>query len=446
MTATTQPPRFRPYERRDLESIPQLSRFSAAERHAMNVVATVLPFRTNAYVCDELIDWDRAPDDPMFRLTFPQREMLSTADFETMEALVLAGASSEEIRRGAREIQHRLNPHPAGQQTLNVPRLEGQPVQGMQHKYPETVLFFPTQGQTCHAYCAYCFRWPQFVGLDDLKFASSEADGLVAYLRAHPEVTSVLFTGGDPMIMRTQLLERYIQPLLDAELPHLVSIRIGTKAPAYWPQRFVTDRDADDLLRLFERVAASGKTLALMAHLSHPAELSTDIARQAIARIRATGAVVRCQSPIVRHVNDDAAVWAELWSTEVRLGTIPYYMFVERDTGPRGYFEVPLVKAWSIFRDAVSRVSGLARTVRGPSMSATPGKVVVDGIPEIHGERVMVLRFLQARDPSWVGRPFFAKYDPKATWLDQLRPWGSESFFFETLSHAKQRSLAVVAA
>jgi hypothetical protein len=111
---------------------------------------------------------------------------------------------------------------------------------------------------------------------------------------------------------------------------------------------------------------------------------------------------------------------------------VPYYLFVERDTGPLNYFEVPLARAWAIFRDAYQNVSGLARTVRGPSMSATPGKVVVDGVSEVRGERVFVLRFLQARNPAWVGRPFFACYDPRATWLDQLRPaFGETRFFFE---------------
>ncbi|NIP15323.1 MAG: lysine 2,3-aminomutase, partial [Pseudomonadales bacterium] len=70
----------------------------------------------------------------------------------------------------------------------------------MQHKYRETVLFFPAAGQTCHAYCTYCFRWAQFVGIDELKFASRQADSLVAYLERHPEVTSVLITGGDPLV------------------------------------------------------------------------------------------------------------------------------------------------------------------------------------------------------------------------------------------------------
>jgi L-lysine 2,3-aminomutase len=309
--------------------------------------------------------------------------------------------------------------------------MDGAPLEGMQHKYRETVLFFPKQGQTCHAYCSYCFRWPQFVGHDE-QFASAEADGLTGYLARHPEVSSVLFTGGDPMILRTAVLRRYLEPLLEAELPGLNSIRIGTKAVAFWPHRFFEDSDADELLRLFERVTRRGITLAVMAHYSHPRELATKAAERALSLILSTGAVVRCQAPLIRHVNDDAATWASLWRRQVRLGAVPYYMFVARDTGAKRYFEVPLTQALSIFREAYAQVSGLARTVRGPSMSATPGKVVIDGEAEIHGERVFALRLLQARDPAWLGRPFFARFDPRATWLDELRPaFGERSFFYE---------------
>lgn len=422
---------FRALTTRDLDRIPQLARLPRADVDAMSVVAEVLPFRTNSYVVDELIDWRAVPDDPMFQLTFPQRDMLEQEDFARIERLLRLGAPRERVRAAAREVQRRLNPHPAGQMELNVPREGGVALPGLQHKYRETVLFFPRQGQTCHAYCTYCFRWPQFVGLDDQRFASAEAALLEGYVRRHPEVSSVLFTGGDPMIMRASVLRDYIEPLLEVE--HLTSIRIGTKAPAYWPHRFASDRDADELLRLFERVVASGKTLALMAHYSHPVELSTPIAREALARVLSTGAVVRCQSPVVRNVNDDAGAWTELWRNEVRLGAVPYYFFVARDTGARRYFEVPLARALEIYRTALTGVSGLARTVRGPSMSATPGKVVVDGVAEISGEQVFVLRLLQARIPDWVGRPFFARFDAEACWFDDLEPaFGDEEFFFAT--------------
>jgi KamA family protein len=315
---------------------------------------------------------------------------------------------------------------------LNIPRVGGRVLPGLQHKYRETVLFFPAAGQTCHTYCTYCFRWAQFVGINELRFAGRESEALADYLREHKQVTSVLFTGGDPLVMKTSVLRRYIEPLLDPSLEHVDSIRIGTKVLAYWPYRFVTDRDADDLLRLFEDVRNAGKHVAMMAHYSHPRELAPGIAQEAVRRVQAAGATVRCQAPLIRRVNDSADLWAEMWKRQVRLGAVPYYMFVERDTGPKNYFEVPLVRAWEIFIDAYKQVSGLARTARGPSMSATPGKVLVAGVATVQGEDVIVLRFLQARDPAWVGRPFFAKLDRNATWLNDLKPaFGEQEFFFE---------------
>ena len=422
--------RFVVYTARDLPELPELKRLRPSVLREMQAVAAVLPFRVNRYVLDELIDWDDLPGDPIFQLTFPQPGMLSKRHRHRMVDLIASGAPKSEITTEARHIQHMLNPHPSGQMQMNVPQLDGRRLPGIQHKYDETVLFFPTPGQTCHAYCTYCFRWAQFVGIDELKFASKESQDLVRYVRVHPEIRSVLLTGGDPMVMKTEVLRRYVEPLL--ELPQLESIRIGTKALAYWPFRFTTDDDADDLMRLFEQVVASGKNLAFMAHFSHPRELSTSAVREAIARIHRTGAVIRSQAPLIRHVNDDSAVWSDMWSTQTALGIVPYYMFVERDTGASHYFRVPLADAFDVFHGAYTRVSGLARTVRGPSMSATPGKVVIDGISEIVGERVFSLRFLRARDPDWVGRPFHAKFDAKATWLDQLRPaFGQPEFFFE---------------
>lgn len=97
-------------------------------------------------------------------------------------------------------------------------------------------------------------------------------------------------------------------------------------------------------------------------------------------------------------------------------------MLVERDTGPYEYFKVPLARAHDLFRSAYRTLPGLARTVRGPVMSATPGKVVVDGITDSAQGRFFQLRMLQARDPRLVGRPFRAHHCETAAWLDELRP------------------------
>lgn len=427
---------YKAYSLSGLRQIPQLQRWDNSLLKEMEVVGEVLPFKVNNYVLDELIDWSNVPNDPIFRLTFPQKEMLHPMQFVEMENVLMKNCSREERKKTANMIREQLNPHPAGQLSHNVPELNGIPLPGIQHKYRETVLFFPAQGQTCHAYCTFCFRWPQFVGMDGMKFAMRETEDLVAYLKQNEQVTDVLFTGGDPMIMRTKILRSYIEPLLKADLPGLRTIRIGTKALTYWPFRFTTDDDADDLLRLFEEVAKKGIHLALMAHFSHPVELETPAVAEAISRIRATGAQLRTQSPVLRDINDSPEVWAEMWKKQVAMGCIPYYMFLPRDTGAKAYFEVPLVEAWEIFRKAYQQVSGICRTVRGPSMSCTPGKIEVLGVSEVSGpsgmEKVIAMRFLQGRNPDWAARPFFAAYSSRATWIDELRPaFGEKKFFFE---------------
>ncbi|NIP72744.1 MAG: lysine 2,3-aminomutase [Gammaproteobacteria bacterium] len=427
-----EPQRFQVYTERQLDSIEPLRALPEPVRFDMRVVANVLPFRVNRYVIEQLIDWDNLPQDPMFQLTFPQKGMLRAGDFERMAGALRRGADKNELRAVAREIRDGLNPHPAGQQVLNVPRLDGEPLPGMQHKYRETVLFFPSQGQTCHSYCTFCFRWPQFVGDKELRFSAREADRLHRYLRLHPEVSDLLITGGDPMVMKTKHLSEYLLPLARPELRHVQTLRIGSKSLSFWPYRFVTDDDADDLLRVLESLVAAGKHVAFMAHFNHWRELDTPIVREAVRRIRDTGAEIRTQSPLVAHINDSVEVWARMWRTQVQLGIVPYYMFVERDTGAKCYFEVPLSRAAEIYRKAMISVSGLARTARGPSMSAGPGKVEVQGVAKIGGERVFVLRFIQARNPEWAQRPFFARYDETATWLDDLRPaFGEPEFFFE---------------
>jgi KamA family protein len=424
--------KFKVYTQKQLNKIPQIQALPDETQLDMQIVSSILPFRVNQYVIDQLIDWNNIPGDPIYQLTFPQRGMLSDDHYDQMAKKIKSGATKAEIDALANSIRKELNPHPAGQQQANVPMLKGEPIPGMQHKYRETVLFFPAQGQTCHSYCTFCFRWAQFIGDKELRFASREAEQLHHYLDEHKEVSDLLITGGDPMVMKAHHLREYVQPLIDGKLEHVQTVRIGSKALSFWPYRFLTDDDANEMLAIFEDLVKAGKHVAFMAHFNHWREMQTDAVEFAIKRIQSTGAVVRSQSPVIGHINDNAEDWAKLWRTQVKHGIVPYYMFIERDTGAKCYFEIPLAKTYEIYRDAIQQVSGLARTARGPSMSANPGKVEIQGVTTIAGEKVFVLRFIQARNPEWVQQPFFAKYDEKATWLDDLKPaFGKNRFFFE---------------
>jgi KamA family protein len=425
-------PGIKYYGVRNFDTLPQLSRFSKSDIEEMRAVGQVFPFRTNPYVVENLIDWDNVPDDPIFRLNFPHRDMLKPRELGMMADLLARGASKKEIRRHVGGILRRLNPHPAGQKEHNVPRLNQLPVPGIQHKYRETVLVFPPAGQSCHAYCSFCFRWPQFVSVSDWKFSAEDTDAALEYIRQKKDITDILITGGDPMVMPARLLARRVEPFLGPGFEHVQNIRIGTKSLSYWPFRYLTDPDADDVIRLFEKIVQKNKHLAIMAHFNHWKELDTPFVRRAIGRIRSAGAEIRTQSPLVRHVNNSPGVWSRMWRMQVGLGCVPYYMFVARETGAQDYFEVPLVRCLEVFQKAIRNVSGLGRTVRGPVMSALPGKILVDGEAEIGGEKVFVLSFLQGRNPDWQGRPFFARRCDKAAWISGLKPaFGDKSFFYE---------------
>ncbi|MCF6270168.1 MAG: lysine 2,3-aminomutase [Melioribacteraceae bacterium] len=427
------PKKIKFYGLRDISTMQLLKQNLSDEQiFEIKVVANVLPFRTNNYVVEELIDWNNIPDDPIFQLSFMQAGMLSKTQYNEMAEVIKANASKEEIRVVAKKIRNGLNPHPAGQMTANVPVMDNFIVRGIQHKYKETALVFPSAGQTCHSFCTFCFRWAQFIGDNDLKFSTDESNRFQEYLKSHTEVSDVLFTGGDPMVMSLQKLETYLLPLLQPEFEHIKNIRIGTKSLSFWPYRYVTDNDADGILNLFEKIMNAGKHLAFMAHVNHGRELETEVLRKAVRRLKNVGVKIRTQAPVVRHINDSADVWANMWRKQVNLGMIPYYMFVERETGAKEYFNIPLSRTFEIYKEAFQQISGLQRTARGPVMSATPGKVVIEGVTKINGEKVFVLSMLQARNPNWVKQPFFAKYDETSTWLEQLTPaFGEKKFFYE---------------
>ncbi|MGE5479333.1 MAG: KamA family radical SAM protein [Chloroflexota bacterium] len=425
------PVKYRAYNAGNFRLMPQMVNVDEHEKRAIEIVSQVLPFKVNNYVAEHLIDWANYAEDPIYAMTFPRRDMLSVGDFTELSKLRAAGMSAA-AENLVHEIRLKLNPHPASQIELNVPRFRGAPLEGIQHKYRETALAFPAHGQSCHAFCSFCFRWPQFTSMPEKKFSAKDSSLILEYLIEHKEIVDLLITGGDPLIMNFKRFSEFLDPILNNIARTCIkTIRIGTKALTYWPYKFLSDPDTDHYLRYFESIGKRGLHLSIMAHVNHHCELSSPAAHAAVKRILSSGAQIRTQSPVLRGINDSADLWAEKWRSEIILGMVPYYFFVARDTGPNHYFSVPLERAWEIFKEAQSSVSGLCRTARGPTMSAAPGKIIFDGVAEIAGEKRMAMHFTQARDPEMVNIPFFAKYDPKAVWISELRPAEGEKFFWQ---------------
>lgn len=353
---------------RYLHRLDQMEQLPAREREELDQVARRYAFRANDYYLG-LIDWSD-PDDPIRRLVVPH---------------------AEELRDGG-------SLDASDEAAVTVSR-------GVQHKYPDTALLLCTE--VCAAYCRYCFRKRLFMSENDE--VTSDLSAGLRYVSAHPEISQIVLSGGDPLSLGTPRLREILEALL--AIPHVETIRIGSKIPAFDPWRILGDFELQELL------AASctpRKRLYLMAHFDHPREL-TDAAVDAIDACLRAGVICANQNPLLRGINDDPDVLAALFRKLTAIGCPPYYLFQGRPTVGNEPYAVPLVRGWRVFREAIRRGSGLESRVRFVMSHAT-GKLEILSVDD---ERIL-LRYHRAADPDRFGRILVCKRDDAARWLDDL--------------------------
>lgn len=352
---------------RRLSSIPQIPE---EERRRLERVVERYVFRANDYYLG-LIDWND-PDDPIRQLIIPREDELD--DWGDLD--------------------------PSGEQAITV-------TCGVQHKYPHTVLLLCNE--VCGAYCRYCFRKRLF--MDDNDEVANDVSAGLEYIAAHPQVTNVLLTGGDPLLMSTRRLVEILRAL--REIPHVQIIRIGSKLPAFDPWRVLNDPDLQAALRA---CSTAQKRIYLMAHFDHPREL-TEAAVEGLDCFIRNGVICVNQCPLIQSINADSAVLGELYRRLSHVGCPPYYLFQGRPTAGNRPYRVPLVRGWAIFSEALRQGSGLERRARYV-MSHESGKVEIVGVDERH----IYLRYHRARHDHLRGRFMIYHRDDDACWLDDLEP------------------------
>jgi KamA family protein len=353
---------------RYITKLSQLEQLPKDERQALEPVAERYAFRLNEYYAG-LINWND-PDDPLRRLVIPQVEELR--DWGRLDASDEASYT---------------------------------PVRGCQHKYPDTALLLVNE--VCGAYCRYCFRKRLF--MNDNDEASLDYSPGLAYIAEREEISNVLLTGGDPLILSTRRLEQIIGDV--SAVPHVRIIRIGSKMVAFNPHRVLDDAT---LPALIERTVAAGTQIYIMNHFDHPRELTTE-AKAALRILQKAGAQTVNQCPMVRGVNDAVATMASLFRELSFLGCPQYYVFQGRPVEGNEPFEVPLVEGFHIFIEASRHVSGLAKRARF-AMSHRTGKIEVVGIDDDH----LYMRYHRSHRADDFGRILVARRDDEAYWLDQL--------------------------
>ena len=346
-----------------LEQIPQLTE---SEREEMQQVNDKFVFRTNDYY-QSLIDWDD-PNDPIKRIIMP--------DVEELNEWGELDASNEE---------------------------KYTKVHGLEHKYTSTALLLVNE--VCAAYCRFCFRKRLFMNEND-EVTKDISQGL-EYIKNNKEINNVLLTGGDPLILSTSKLEPIIQQL--REIDHVKIIRIGTKVPAFNPFRIIND---PSLLEMFRKYSTAQKKIYIMAHFNHPRELTSQ-AIEGLNALMDSGVTLVNQTPMVKGVNDDPDVLAELFSKLSFIGVPPYYVFLCRPTLGNETYSIPVEKGYEIFEKSRIRCSGLAKRAR-LVMSHESGKIEVVGMTDDQ----IFFKYARAANSEDNAR-FLAFYrNPDANWFD----------------------------
>ena len=344
----------------------QMSGLSEQELAEFKPIEEKFVFRSNSYY-ERLINWED-PHDPIRRLIIPDKsELQEWGDLDASEEFTYTRAP------------------------------------GLQHKYRDTALLLIND--VCSAYCRFCFRKRLFLADND-EVVRDVSLGM-EYIASHAEITNVLLTGGDPLVLSVSKLKPIIEQI--RSVSHVNIIRIGTKMPAFEPQRLTRDASLLDLIRTH---SAGEKKIYIMAHFTHPRELTSE-SLECLDALQHAGAITVNQTPMIAGINDHPDVLAELLSRLSYSGVTPYYVFQCRPTLGNKSYAVPVETACQIFGQAQTRCSGLAKRARFVMSHAT-GKVEVMAV----SDGFVYMKYIQAASPSDENRFMIFRSNSDAYWLD----------------------------
>lgn len=277
---------------------------------------------------------------------------------------------------------------------------------GLQHKYKQTALILSTN--RCSAYCRFCFR-KRLVGKPSHEIIEQFKEA-ASYVSEHKEITNVLISGGDPLILYTDIIKLFLDEL--ADIDHLDFIRFGTRVPVVFPQRIIED---SLLTRMLSEYSENQRQIFVVTHFNHPNEL-TETAKTAILKLRKAGLVVNNQTVLFKGVNANPETLANLMHGLLKMGINPYYVFQCRPVKRvKKNFQLPLIQAVDIVEKAKSLLDGHGKRFKF-IMSHKTGKIEIIGIM---GNEIY-LKYHQAKEPKNMGRFFKMKLNPTAAWLDDL--------------------------
>ena len=338
------------------------------EKEQLKQVAQIHPMRVSPYYLS-LIDWND-PNDPIRKMAVPSVEELNLDGFYDTSG-----------------------------------EAENTKMPGLQHKYAETALILSTN--RCAVYCRHCFR-KRLVGLPNEEIVKRFEDA-AEYIENHTEINNVLVSGGDPLVLSNEVIERFLELL--TKINHLSFIRFGSRTPVTLPSRLIDP----ELLALFKKYSQMDKRLYVVTQFNHPKEI-TPQSISAVSKLLKAGVLMSNQTVLLKGVNDNPETLATLMDKLVSIGVAPYYVFQCRPVKRvKSHFQVPICEGVRIVEKAKANCNGHSKRFKY-AMSHITGKIEILGI--MNGE--IYFKYHEAKDREKLGLMFKRQVDEKAGWLDDF--------------------------
>jgi len=347
----------------------------AEEEGKLQRVVAKYPMNIPRYYLS-LVD-ENNPDDPIKKLAYPSEN-----------ELVVSGSTGETTKDPYGDDKHNKG-------------------NGILHKYPYSALIVATD--YCSMYCRHCFR-KAIVGLPNDKTVENFQRAL-EYIKEHKEITNVIISGGDPMLIDTPKLKRMLEGL--KEIEHINYVRIGTRTPVVYPMRFFDD-ELMEYLKEFNKV----KTLYIPTHFNHVNEI-TPTAKEAVLRIREAGITVNNQAVLLKGVNDSVEDIENLMNCLVRIGVNPYYLYQCMPVSQvRNHFQLSLKDGIDMVDEAKTRLDGYAKRFKF-IMGHDIGKIEIVG----RLQDKLILKHIHSRpqSPEEASKVKIMQLTDRAGWLDDMQ-------------------------
>ncbi|MDN5341642.1 KamA family radical SAM protein [Oceanotoga sp. DSM 15011] len=349
-----------------IHKLDNMKYISKEKLEKLKEVSKKYKFRSNEYYLS-LIDW-KDENDPIRKIIIPQYSELDEWGIED----------------ASKEYSYTIS-------------------KGLQHKYKDTVLLLIND--LCGGFCRFCFRKRLFINIGDEVTRDITTD--LRYIEENKEITNVLLTGGDPLLLSTKKLNDIIKKLRDID--HIKIIRIGTKLPAFYPFRIIED---ETLHSLIQNYSTPEKRLYFMLHINHPNEI-THYTIKSIDILLKNGAQVVNQTPILKGINDDVKTLKKLFQKLSYIGVPPYYVFQNRPVMGNKPFALEVEKGYINFLKALEEISGLAKRPKFV-MSHETGKIEISGITK---DKIM-FKYHRANKEENKNKFMIYKRNPRAFWFD----------------------------